>query len=275
MRFWRLTALLAVVAGLVFTACGDGSETGAEATTTSASASSTGQGGAGEGGASPFTGMSVTKEFCGAVAGPLCGALFACCSAQVVLEAYGGTAAACKDLLTADCMGDTAAQIEASIAAGHTALDNAQLDQCVKKLEALSGGGSACVEPPRVVLLTDCLSAYRGKVAPGDACSWDAPDLSFVQCKDGLCQQGSCVSFPATGADCEASSVATTLCNYTRGEWCLGASATGVCGPRGDIGAACNYPGMPTYECKSGSCGPDGKCAEPTAGGVCQSAGGG
>jgi hypothetical protein len=45
--------------------------------------------------------------------------------------------------------------------------------------------------------------------------------------------------------------------------------------PRGDIEAACDYPGMPTYECKSGSCGPDGKCAEPTAGGVCQSAGGG
>jgi hypothetical protein len=273
MRSSGWTALFAAATGLVFAACGDKGGDGQE-TMSAASASSTGQGGAGgHGGAGTADGSNVTKEFCGAVAGPFCGALFTCCTAKVVLEAYGGTAEACLELLSADCLGDTASQLAASIAAGHTALDTAQLDQCVKTLEAMSEGGAACDAPPRVVLLTDCLSAYRGQIAPGAACSWSPSDLSFVHCKDGLCQQGSCVPFPATGAACSESSETNNLCNYTRGEWCLGEPSMSTCGPRGDIGAACNHPGSTSYECKSGTCGQDGTCAAPTAGGICESAG--
>jgi hypothetical protein len=217
--------------------------------------------------------MIVTEELCGAVAGPFCEALFACCTAPQVLQAYGGEVDACTTLISADCLGDAAAQIEASMAAGQTTLDEGQLDQCVKKLEAMSGGGEACIEPPRLVLLTDCVSAYRGQIAPGDACTWGSDDLSFVHCKDGLCQQGSCVPFVATGAMCSASPDPNGFCNYTKGEWCIGEPQMGMCGPRGDIGAACNYPGSSTYECKSKSCGQDGKCAAPTLEGICESAG--
>jgi hypothetical protein len=217
--------------------------------------------------------MMVTEELCGAIAAPFCEALFACCSAPVILEAYGGKVDACKATMSADCLGDAAAKIEASIAAGHTILDEAQLDQCVKKLEAMSGGGAACIEPPRLVLLTDCVSAYRGQIAPGDACTWSPDDLSFAHCKDGLCQQGSCAPFVATGATCAASPDADGFCNYTKGEWCIGNTPMGTCGPRGDIGAACNNPGSATYECKSKNCGQDGKCAAPTPEGSCESAG--
>jgi hypothetical protein len=258
--------------GFVFAACGDGGETG-QGATTSASASSTGQGEGGQGGAVTGDGMTVTKELCGAIAKPFCDALFACCTASLVLEAYGGKAETCEAKVSADCLGDAAAEIEASIAAGHTILDAAQLDQCVKKLEALSEGGAACLEPPRMILLTDCVTAYRGQIAPGDACTWSSDDLSFVHCKDSLCQEGSCVPFVATGAACSANPDANGFCNYTKGEWCLGESSMGMCGPRGDIGAACNHPGSTTYECKSKSCGLDGKCAAPTPEGICESAG--
>jgi len=270
MRFWGLTALCATSMSFVFAACGDSNEDD-QGTTTSASVSSSGGGEGGQGGG--WTGMNVTKELCGAIAGPFCEALFACCTASQVLQAYGGNAAACAATMSADCLGDIAAQIEASIAAGQTILDGAQLDQCVKKLEAMSGGGAACLEPPRIVLLTDCVTAYRGQIAPGDACTWTSDDLSFVHCKDGLCQQGSCVPFAATGAMCSASSDANELCNYTKGEWCLEEPLMGTCGPRGDIGAACSHPGSPTFECKSKSCGQDGKCAAPTPESICESAG--
>lgn len=269
MRSWHLKWLFAAATALAFAACGDGTESGSEATT-SASGSSSGSGGEGQGGAGSTGGAAVTKEFCGAVAGPFCGALFSCCTALVVLEAYGGTEDACADLLTADCLGDTASQLEASIEAGKTILDKAQLDQCVSKLKAMSGGGAGCIEPPRVVLLTDCLAAYRGQIKAGDPCTWSPADLSFVHCNDGLCQQGICVPFPATGGSCNG---ATNLCNYTQGEWCLGDAATGTCGPRGDIGAPCSHPASKSYECKSASCGQDGKCAPPTAGGICEAAG--
>src|SRR5687768_691649 len=139
MRSLGLTALFAAATGLVFAACGDDHETG-QATTSSASASSTGGGGDGQGGA--WTGMSVNEELCGAVAAPFCEALFACCTAPVILQAYGGKVDACTAMMSADCLGNTAPLIEASIAAGKTILDEAQLDQCVKKLEAMSGGGA-------------------------------------------------------------------------------------------------------------------------------------
>lgn len=271
MRFWRLTALFGAAIGLIFTACGGSGEDG-QGATSSASASSSGQAGAGQGGAGTDGGSTVTKEFCGAVAQPFCVALFACCSALVVLDAYGGDAGECTARLTANCLGDAAAEIEASVEAGHTILDGAQLDQCVKKLEGMSGGGAACLEPPRIVLLTDCVTAYRGQVAPGDACTWTSGDLSFVHCKDGLCQQGSCAPFPATGAACPASSSANSLCNYTKGEWCIGEPQSEVCGPRGELGAVCHHPGSLSYECKSTNCGQDGKCAAPTTGGICDSA---
>lgn len=272
MRFWGLTALFAAAAGCVFAGCGDGSEAVQETTSTSTGSAGQGGAGGGEGGSGP-TGMMVNEEFCGAVAGPFCEALFSCCNALLVLEAYGGNAAACTEIMTADCLGDAAAQIEASVEAGHTLLDTAQLDQCVKKLEAMSAGGEACTEPPRIVLLTDCVAAYRGQIAPGDACTWTSDTLSFVHCKDALCRQGSCVPFTASGAMCPTGNEANDFCNYTKGEWCIGEPQMEVCGPRGDIGAPCNHPGSETYECKSKNCGPDGKCALPTAGGICQSAG--
>src|SRR5689334_12330407 len=126
MWHWRFAALSAAAMGFVVAACGDGNET--KEATSSASASS-GQGGGGQGGGGTiYDGMTVTKEFCGAVAAPFCGALFACCSAVVVLDAYGGTVDTCTEMLSANCMGDTAPKVEGSIAAGHTILDTAQLD---------------------------------------------------------------------------------------------------------------------------------------------------
>lgn len=273
MRYHGLTALFAAATGLVVTACGDSGDDGQTATTTSASVSSSGGGGEGQGGAWTGDGMTVTKKLCGAIAGPFCEALFACCTAPQVLLAYGGNATACAAMMSDDCLGDTASMIEGSIAAGQTILDEAQLDHCVKKLEAMAGGGAACIEPPRIVLLTDCVAAYRGQIAQGDACTWSSDDLSFAHCKDGLCQQGSCVPFAVTGAMCSASPDANDLCNYTKGEWCLGEPQMGTCGPRGDIGAACNHPGSSTFECKSKSCGQDGKCAAPTPETICESAG--
>lgn len=272
MRFGGLAALFAAAMGLVFAACGDGGETGQGPATsaTSAAASSSGQGGGGSEGGAGGSGMSVTKELCGAVADPFCEALFACCTAPQVLEAYGGNLPACKATMSADCLGTAAAEIEASIAEGHTLVDGAHLDQCVKKLGAMAAGGAACTEPPRLVLLTDCVTAYRGQIAPGDACTWTTDDLSFVHCKDGLCQGGSCVPFGATGTMCSEGS---GFCNYTKGEWCIGSGAMGECGARGDIGAPCNHPGSATYECKSKTCGQDGKCAAPSPEAICESAG--
>ena len=273
MRFGGLTALFAAAIGFVFAACGDGGEDG-QGTTSSSSVSSTGQGGGGgQGGAGVGGGENVTKELCGTIAGPFCEALFACCTAGLVLNAYGATASECTTKMTADCLGDVAGRIEASIAAGQTILDGAQLDQCVKKLEAMSVGGAACTEPPRVVLLTDCVTAYRGQIEPGDACTWSSDDLSFAHCKDGLCQQGTCAPFVATGAMCSATPGEDGFCNYTKGEWCIGDAQMGVCGPRGDIGAACNHPGGATLECKSKHCGQDGKCAAPTPDGICENPG--
>ena len=215
-------------------------------------------------------GGGAAEQFCNSVGPALCDAVFACCTDPTKLAELGGTAAACKSMLAGTaCLSNFGAQLEGSLASGQTVVDKMQIDACVTRLKSMSGGGAACVEPPVRLVLTDCFTAFRGQVPTDAACTWTPETNSYAQCKDGLCKNAKCVAFLKTGATCDPSAGATSLCNFTRGESCKATGATGTCGPRGELGAACGSKGMMSAECRSWNCGQDGKCAAPTQASQC------
>lgn len=209
--------------------------------------------------------------FCAALAEPFCEAMFPCCVNSYFLSRVnaGLSVDECKKNWSSGvCLPFFVRQaLEESLAAGETVFNPARLDTCVEHLKPLTAGGYACVAPPQEILMTECLSAFEGQLLPGDTCTWDADGgvygwTSFVQCKDGLCDEGKCVPFLETGDACPTGENPGLVplhqtCNYPHGEWCKGAGDTGTCGPREEVGAACNL-GTPEnrheYECRSITC---------------------
>lgn len=256
-RSWSIVPS-ALVLAVVMASCGDddgGGGTGAGGTGAGAAC------GAGDE-ADPFA------RFCNAIRDPFCEAVFACCDDPGVLDEYGGSVEACKQLLTG-CEGDFQADgIAGLVASGQSILNDAKLDACACKLREMSAGGAACTEPPRLFLLTDCFGAFEGQIPPGEACGAAPADYSFAECKDGECRNGTCAAYVESGASCTPLPD-TPSCDYTDGAWCQTDGVTATCAPRGEIGDPCGYPGQTTPACRSLVCGADGICAPPDADAIC------
>lgn len=248
------------------------------ATTTATSGATTGEGGAmttatsgsssGTGGTSP----QLTK-FCDDLAAPYCEALFACCTDQVKLNQAGGSVAGCKAKFATSCNTDFGGWFNPHLQAGDTVLSDPALATCVSSLVAMKGGGAACTRPPTFVLELDCIAAFKGTIAAGAACdSSNLPDSAYIICDKGNCDQGTCKAFLATGAACNPALDDTYAagCNFPAQEHCVGTGAAGKCGPIGKVGDACTPPDHDkTFGCYSMSCGPAGKCVDPTVDGIC------
>jgi hypothetical protein len=207
------------------------------------------------------------ERFCAAIWDPFCEALFACCDDPEALGSYGGTLESCKALGN-DCIAGAQSDLGPLLASGSTVLDDEKLDACVCTLEAMTAGGAACDRAPQLVLTLDCLSAFEGQVPPGETCTLGSDVISYIECREGLCENGLCVAFVESGAPCNPNAGATP-CNYSDGEWCLYDGAMATCGPRGDIGGACAPAGEYTLACKSGMCGDAGTCALPDQSAAC------
>jgi hypothetical protein len=215
-------------------------------------------------------------RFCDDTTTPACDAFFGCCDGSSALNGYG-TVGGCESSLGGSCNAEVTDALLPLITAGSMVLDEARLAACVSKLEGLKAGGAACVAPPLYILTFDCVAAFRGTIAPGQPC--DAPKVSvsalaFLPCEDGICQDGKCQAFLATGDACtpeQKDPAVGPLCNFANDEWCIGSGATGHCGPRGKIGEACGVPGESTLECETTLCGAGGKCAAGTAKQLCDS----
>jgi hypothetical protein len=269
-----------------FVAC---SSTETSPTSTSSTSSGSGGGSTGTGGSggtstsastSTGTGGSLTPaaqvaKLCDDIVAPYCEAILACCTDPSTITNVGGTVDGCKTKFSADCAKDIGEGIVEQAEAGNTVLDQARLAACVASLEGMKAGGASCSRPPTFVVLLDCVTAFQGTLAPGAACdATNLHDNEFIPCKEGVCDNGKCAAFLATGAACDPSKglFAAGGCNYIKGELCFGAGATGKCAPQGAIGAACANPGKDkSFDCKSMSCGPTGTCIAPTVNGVCSS----
>jgi hypothetical protein len=209
--------------------------------------------------------------YCSAVGPAYCKALFACCADPQILEQEGGTLDACLDRWETQCPGWIQAEVGPLLADGRSVLDPMHLDQCVSTLSDMTGGGMACDEPPRIVLQTSCWSAFRGQVPVGQPCGVASSDISFVECKDGLCENGVCTSFLKAGDMC-IPVIGKKFCDYTKGEACLYQGNTATCGQQGEIGAACAPlpdASTPNWECKSLTCGQSKTCELPSATRIC------
>jgi hypothetical protein len=273
------TSTLAIVAlsalsASAFLACGSTEPTGATSTGSGGEAST------GSTTASTGTGMVLTPEaqaakFCDDITAPYCEALFACCTDPMKLMSAGGTVADCKTKFATDCAMQIAGPILDQIKAGATALDETRFGVCISKLTGMKSGGAACTEPATLLLEDECVASFQGTIAPGAACdSTNLHDDEYIVCKDGVCDTGTCKAFLASGAACDPTmnDQAAAGCNYPNSELCVGTGTVGKCGPAGDIGAACAYPDKDkSFDCKSRSCGLDGKCIAPTAYGLCTS----
>jgi hypothetical protein len=217
-----------------------------------------------------------TDLFCNAVAEPFCEALYACCpdfSIRVSLQG-GQDSDDCKvRWRRRECLSnwsDLKANLSASLAAKSTIFDQAKLDACVARLKALTVGETACTEPPAIVLLNDCFSAFRGQIASGEPCTWgeDYPsNHSFMHCREGKCIQGACVPYLKAGDACIIDKAEYDppgeICNLSKGEWCQGAEPTGICGSQGSTGDACTLQ-KAGYQCRSRNCDTTaGRCVPP------------
>lgn len=285
----RAVVLALLASTATFLACSS-----AETSTSSTSSSGSGGGATGTGGAggvgststgtstsaSTGTGGSLTPaaqvaKLCNDIVAPYCEAILACCTDPTTITNVGGTVAGCKTKFGDDCAKSISEGILPQAEAGNTVLDQAQLAACVSSLEGMKAGGAACSRPPTFVVLLDCITAFHGTLAPGAVCDdTNLHDDEFIPCKDGVCDNGQCTGFLASGAACDPSQglFAAGGCNYVKGELCVGAGATGKCTPQGALGAPCANPGKDkSFDCKSLSCGPAGKCIAPTAVGVCSS----
>lgn len=274
--------LLSALLAAPLAACGGSGGTtgsgGGTATSTGvgggATTTSTGVGGSmmttttGTGGAS-----AQLATWCGDIGAPYCEALFACCTDQAKLDQAGGSVSACKAKFATSCQTDFGGWFNPRIQAGETVLSEAALATCVSSLVAMKGGGAACTRPPTFVFELDCVAAFKGTIAAGAACdSSNLPDTDYIICDGGRCDQGKCLAFLATGADCDPSmdNSYAAGCNFPAQEHCVGTGATGKCGPIGKVGDDCAPPDHDkTYNCYSMSCGPAGKCVDPTVDGIC------
>jgi hypothetical protein len=266
---------------------GGSAGTGGSATTTTGnggsmmtttSGSSTGEGGAmtttTSGGTSGTGGASdQIAKWCGDITTPYCEALFACCTDQQKLDLEGGSVTACKTKFANECTTQVGAGFNPHIQAGDTVLNEGALATCVSSLVAMKGGGAACTRPPTFVFELDCVAAFKGTIAAGAACdSSSLIDTDFILCAGGTCDQGKCRAFLATGAACDPSTDNSSAggCNFPAQEHCVGTGVAGKCGPIGKVGDACAPPDHDkTFNCYSMSCGPAGKCVDPTVDGIC------
>jgi len=220
--------------------------------------------------------------FCSAIGAPFCEALFACCTDPKTLEDFGATLDACKATMS-DGMCVEKFGIDSSytglrglVEDGQTVLDPARLDACVAKLESMTAGGSACIAPVQEFFDVNCMTAFQGQVALGDACFrglkvWVGSTYTFLACKEGRCDRNTCVPFVETGGPCSAaqdySQPSSTVCDYVHDESCQYApgSDLGNCWPMGEIGAACEF----SRECISGNCDATQTCAPPDPAHAC------
>lgn len=280
MRIFPRAAGAAALFLFVF-ACSNGTSNSTTMGAT-ASSSSTGSG--------VDAGASIIDTFCTTVAAAFCEADYTCCTNTLEQFDKGLGIDVCKeDIATGRYYPKLCAPsydrplLEAALQAGTTVFDQAQFDRCVTLLKSMAAGGAACVEPPKRVLLTTCLSAFRGQSDPGASCpwpqGWDWIDRGVLPCKDGSCNDSKCVPFLKIGDPCVLPSIdpvpqTDSRCNYVTQEACWGvtvqegaggsggAPVTGTCRPQGEVGDACD-PGN-YYECKSLNCdATTGKCALP------------
>jgi hypothetical protein len=293
MRIFTGTAGFAAM-WLFFFACTSGASS-------SATTVSTGTGGFGTGGDDA---ASILDTFCNTIAPPFCDADYTCCTefgpgfgrlgAYVGADDVTGLKICEQWVSTGYVLGfctpwyTEPVNIAAYLRDGTIVFDQAQFDTCLALLKSMAAGGVACVEPPFHVLNTTCRSAFRGQIAPGDACPYPgdkwkqlSPE-STMPCKDGRCENGKCVPFLKTGEPCSPSvsdnlgNSAAVLCNFPNKEVCWGAPGAGgsgggggaggaepmgTCRLQGELGDACD-PGNP-HECKSYHCDTTGKCALP------------
>src|SRR5262249_30096460 len=131
--------------------------------------------------------------------------------------------------------GEERSIVEAALQAGTIVFDQAQFDTCLALLQSMAAGG-ACVQPPRDVVATTCLRAFRGQIAPGEACPWPPKSAWVVRvmgCKDGSCDNGVCVPFLKPGDACPFPtpySNTAKICDWVKGEWCHGDPDVGGAG---------------------------------------------
>lgn len=274
MRVFLSLTISAVALGLMLAGC-----TGDQATL---SAGSTGGGGV-TGTSSSATGAggsdldAFIDDLCNVTGQLLCEAHFTCCGDANQLG-LGATVDECS----ANAAGKYCTwrgTPKKGLASGDITFDKAQMDTCIAEFKAMLAGGAACRDAI-VHYDTVCAGAFQGKLLPGEPCTAPDNDLeSFWQCRGGRCMQGKCAPFLKLGDPCIVPhstinmTTPETLCNYVTEEWCFGPTfkGPGVCGPQGDIGAACDQTVQdPFYECKSYTCDPMlGQCVEPFTGWLC------
>lgn len=276
--------------GLFVVACGNGPEV--SATTTAGAAT-------GSTGSSGDAAVDVVDMFCKTLAKPYC-------EASHIFQVSPSTGAdrtieSCVELVYAGtplpiCTHDfERAGLEASLRAGLTVFDQAQFDTCLDILKTMSVVGAGFTEPPLTVFETTCLRAFQGQGAPGAACPFKKTfgiylaDPTALPCKDGRCEDGTCVPFLKPGDACDIATAtdyylrrdatATMLCNYSNSEVCVktpgaeadaGAGGSGpvwTCRPRAELGEACVLKGD-GCDCRSLHCDRmTGTCAPPDGGG--------
>lgn len=219
----------------------------------------------------PGSPAAAVTTFFESAAPAFCEAFFACCQNPSLLHALGGASVdECKTLWShGEGLGTpTLTSLKAALVNGETSFDPAKLDACVARLTALAAGGDACIEPAAFVFFNSCMAAFDAQLAPGAACTWgesNIEDLSFTECKDGRCFDGKCEPFLKTDDACSIGVYITdppsAICNYVRGEGCMGIDGSGKCGPQVEVGAPC-LTMYGNYQCKSLTCA-DG--SSPTA----------
>lgn len=170
------------------------------------------------------------------------------------------------------------ADLESSLRAGTTVFDEQQLEKCLAQLKSLTAGGAACIEPPGSIVQRSCLSAFQGKILPGEPCTWPDKDFadSVAQCKDGRCENGKCVAFLKLGDACSPEKIwpdpAGMVCNYMQYQWCKhppadggagDAGDLGVCAPMGELGDSCYPSPNDTAQCRGWVCDMTSTCVLP------------
>jgi hypothetical protein len=213
----------------------------------------------------------VVNQFCQTAGTAFCDALFACCTDPALIMSWYDSIGICKiNRATPDCLWSAGFDdsydhgIRGALEAGTLHFDQAKFDACVAGLKSMAAGGAACTAPVSSFFDYFCASAFQGEGAPGDACTPDArkvvqPELSFLPCKAGRCEQGKCVPFIKLGDTCSVVSStdapADQYCNYVNNEACRWdyGTGTGTCTSLGKTGDACD-PQQPWDTCISGNC---------------------
>lgn len=257
---------------LLLAGCSSGNSTQGESSTGTggSAAASSSSGDAGIGG----RGAALLESYCDTVVPAFCEAYFACCPDPMDQMTHGGSVEGCKkahgDHGTRCVFPWVIEPLEASLEAGITILDQAEIDACVAHFHAMTAGGAACTESVDQDL-RDCLSAFRGTLAPGDHCTFN---LAASQCEGGMCvyPENICVPYTKTGEPCPYVNPSCNCdpgCGWSRSNFCNKSPAPDgplVCVHPVGIGEPCTVD----YECKSINCDTmTGKCALPTKTLIC------